>query len=81
MMRLTQRPAQFFVKGFMHADEKAAAVPFTTRPAFDKRVNLLSSPKIEVTDGEVCAVGDFESFSQRWQKLLVDVVEISEHRL
>jgi hypothetical protein len=65
----------------VHAYKETAAIAITSGPAFDKRIDLLPAAKVEVANAEVRTVGNFESFAQRREKLLVDVVENSWHFL
>lgn len=63
----------------LHADEQAATIAFTTRPAFHVTGNLLPASKVEIADAKVRPIGKVDRLAQCGQKLLFDVIENARH--
>lgn len=60
---------------WLHADEKAAALPGTAGKPFDVGINLFPAPKVEIADAEVGVVGGGDGILKGGEEGVVDVVE------
>ena len=79
LLLLPQRLAQLIRRVDMHADQQAAAVAVTTRPAVNVFREVPPTTQVEIADAKVGAFGCLQRLLQCRQECLFYVVEDSWH--
>lgn len=67
--------AQIILRQALHPNKQPTLMTFAAWPVLDQRIDFLPAAKIEIADGKIRMVGNYERLPQGGQKLLRDVVE------